>query len=248
MIDGFDSENTFAVSESFVSNGGNVSPFSVNPPSHKLNSIIRFALGVRRFIGGEKHSLPRKGFQTWRRSIYSWLSFFLVGFLLGLAPFGEFEDVRSPDYSFEVNRPPILDVKEDIVVDKVELPVVKRENVKERLGQVLRLVPPPHQFFGLLWRWMWLLQKLQIFLGEYDDSIYSLELFETLREIRADTLQRQGKYPPPKGDSEYPGLDCSGIIELVGKNVSRWKVGDQCLKWLLGFIISNYCEMPWKQR
>ncbi|KAI3750972.1 hypothetical protein L2E82_21933 [Cichorium intybus] len=38
---------------------------------------------------------------------------------------------------------------------------------------------------------------------------------------RADTLQRQGKYPPPKGDSEYPGLDCSGIIELVGKNVSQ---------------------------
>lgn len=44
---------------------------------------------------------------------------------------------------------------------------------------------------------------------------------------RADTLQRQGKYPPPKGDSEYPGLECSGIIESVGKNVSRWKVGDQ---------------------
>ncbi|KAL3522207.1 hypothetical protein ACH5RR_015041 [Cinchona calisaya] len=44
---------------------------------------------------------------------------------------------------------------------------------------------------------------------------------------RADTLQRQGKYPPPKGESEYPGLECSGTIEAVGKNVSRWKIGDQ---------------------
>nr|GLL45770.1 quinone oxidoreductase PIG3 [Ipomoea trifida] len=44
---------------------------------------------------------------------------------------------------------------------------------------------------------------------------------------RADTLQRQGKYPPPKGDSEYPGLECSGTIEAVGKNVHKWKVGDQ---------------------
>lgn len=44
---------------------------------------------------------------------------------------------------------------------------------------------------------------------------------------RADTLQRKGSYPPPKGSSEFPGLECSGTIEAVGKSVSRWKVGDQ---------------------
>nr|XP_043624445.1 quinone oxidoreductase PIG3 [Erigeron canadensis] len=51
---------------------------------------------------------------------------------------------------------------------------------------------------------------------------------------RADTLQRQGMYPPPKGESEYLGLECSGVIESVGKNVSRWKVGDQVCALLSG--------------
>lgn len=55
---------------------------------------------------------------------------------------------------------------------------------------------------------------------------------------RADTLQRKGLYPPPKGASQYPGLECSGTIDAVGKNVSRWKIGDKvkfigCFVWLL---------------
>lgn len=44
---------------------------------------------------------------------------------------------------------------------------------------------------------------------------------------RADTLQRQGFHPPPKGASPYPGLECSGTVQAVGKNVSRWRIGDQ---------------------
>ncbi|GMP76060.1 hypothetical protein CsSME_00032899 [Camellia sinensis var. sinensis] len=44
---------------------------------------------------------------------------------------------------------------------------------------------------------------------------------------RADTIQRQGSHPPPKGESPYPGLECSGTIEAVGGNVTRWKIGDQ---------------------
>lgn len=51
---------------------------------------------------------------------------------------------------------------------------------------------------------------------------------------RADTLQRKGSYPPPKGASPYLGLECSGTIQAVGKNVSRWNVGDQVCALLTG--------------
>ncbi|KAF9609569.1 hypothetical protein IFM89_017208 [Coptis chinensis] len=51
---------------------------------------------------------------------------------------------------------------------------------------------------------------------------------------RADTYQRQGNHPPPPGASPYPGLECSGTIEAVGNDVTRWKVGDQVCALLSG--------------
>ncbi|KAI3765103.1 hypothetical protein L2E82_15129 [Cichorium intybus] len=59
-----------------------------------------------------------------------------------------------------------------------------------------------------------------------------------------DTLQRQGKYSPPKGDSEYPGLECSGTVEEVGKNVSRWKVGDQVCALVKGGGYAEKVAVP----
>src|SRR3712207_9548463 len=44
---------------------------------------------------------------------------------------------------------------------------------------------------------------------------------------RADLLQRQGFYPPPKGASEILGLECSGVISEVGEGVTGWSVGDE---------------------
>jgi len=44
---------------------------------------------------------------------------------------------------------------------------------------------------------------------------------------RADTLQRRGKYPPPKGASPILGLEIAGIISEIGNKVSKWKVGDR---------------------
>jgi len=51
---------------------------------------------------------------------------------------------------------------------------------------------------------------------------------------RADTLQRQGFYPPPPGESEILGLEASGIVEKVSEDVTKWKVGDRVMSLLGG--------------
>ncbi|MEU4445007.1 NAD(P)H-quinone oxidoreductase [Actinosynnema sp. NPDC050801] len=51
---------------------------------------------------------------------------------------------------------------------------------------------------------------------------------------RADLLQRQGHYPPPKGTSEVLGLECSGTVAALGDGVTGWQVGDQVCALLAG--------------
>lgn len=51
---------------------------------------------------------------------------------------------------------------------------------------------------------------------------------------RADLLQRQGHYPPPPGASEILGLECSGVVTEVGREVFGWKVGDRAMALLPG--------------
>jgi putative PIG3 family NAD(P)H quinone oxidoreductase len=42
---------------------------------------------------------------------------------------------------------------------------------------------------------------------------------------RADAVQRQGKYPPPPGASDIPGLEVSGVIEDTGEGVCALLTG-----------------------
>jgi putative PIG3 family NAD(P)H quinone oxidoreductase len=42
---------------------------------------------------------------------------------------------------------------------------------------------------------------------------------------RADAVQRQGKYPPPPGASDIPGLEVSGVIEQTGERVCALLTG-----------------------
>lgn len=51
---------------------------------------------------------------------------------------------------------------------------------------------------------------------------------------RADIMQRQGHYPPPPGEPEWPGLECSGVIEAVGEGVSGWAPRDEVCALLAG--------------
>jgi putative PIG3 family NAD(P)H quinone oxidoreductase len=51
---------------------------------------------------------------------------------------------------------------------------------------------------------------------------------------RADTLQRQGLYPPPPGASDVLGLECSGTVVAVGPGVDRWHEGDEVCALLAG--------------
>ena len=50
---------------------------------------------------------------------------------------------------------------------------------------------------------------------------------------RADLLQVAGKYPPPPGWPDWPGLECSGVIAEAPAG-SRWKAGDKVCALLGG--------------
>ena len=61
---------------------------------------------------------------------------------------------------------------------------------------------------------------------------------------RADIAQKNGLYPPPAGESEILGLECSGIIESIGKNVSAKKPGDEVIALLAGGGYAEYVTCP----
>lgn len=59
---------------------------------------------------------------------------------------------------------------------------------------------------------------------------------------RPDCLQRLGHYPPPRGATDIPGLEVAGIVERVGKKVTKFAVGDAVCALLPGGGYAEYAK------
>jgi len=61
---------------------------------------------------------------------------------------------------------------------------------------------------------------------------------------RADLLQREGRYPPPPGAPEWPGLEVAGTVEARGAGVTRWAEGDEVCALLPGGGYADHVTTP----
>ena len=57
---------------------------------------------------------------------------------------------------------------------------------------------------------------------------------------RPDVMQRQGRYPPPPGASDLPGLEVAGDIAALGENVTGLAIGDPVTALLSGGGYAQY--------
>jgi NADPH:quinone reductase len=57
---------------------------------------------------------------------------------------------------------------------------------------------------------------------------------------RPDVMQRQGKYPPPPGASDIPGLEIAGEVVALGAKVSGVALGDEVTALLAGGGYAEY--------
>lgn len=64
---------------------------------------------------------------------------------------------------------------------------------------------------------------------------------------RADILQKQGKYPPPRGESEILGIEVSGDIHALGDESNTrnndWNIGDRVIAIVPGGAYAEYVKV-----
>jgi NADPH:quinone reductase len=64
---------------------------------------------------------------------------------------------------------------------------------------------------------------------------------------RPDVMQRRGRYPPPPGASDIPGLEVAGTIVGVGNGVRDWHEGDKVCALLAGGGYATMAVAPARQ-
>jgi NADPH2:quinone reductase len=61
---------------------------------------------------------------------------------------------------------------------------------------------------------------------------------------RPDVFQRLGRYPPPPGVTDIPGLEVSGTITEVASGAGSFRVGDAVCALVAGGGYAEYCVAP----
>jgi len=61
---------------------------------------------------------------------------------------------------------------------------------------------------------------------------------------RPDVMQRQGRYPPPPGAPDIPGLEVAGTIAAIGPDVSGRRQGEDVCALVSGGGYAEYCVAP----
>jgi NADPH:quinone reductase len=61
---------------------------------------------------------------------------------------------------------------------------------------------------------------------------------------RPDVFQRLGRYPPPPGVTDIPGLEVSGIITEVASGAGSFRVGEAVCALVAGGGYAEYCVAP----
>ena len=61
---------------------------------------------------------------------------------------------------------------------------------------------------------------------------------------RPDVFQRMGKYEPPPGTTDIPGLEVAGVVAALGEGASGFKTGDKVCALLAGGGYAEYAAVP----
>ncbi|HYB97232.1 MAG TPA: NAD(P)H-quinone oxidoreductase [Vicinamibacterales bacterium] len=64
---------------------------------------------------------------------------------------------------------------------------------------------------------------------------------------RPDVIQRLGKYPPPPGASDLPGLEVAGTVAALGAGVTGWTVGESICALVAGGGYAERVSVPHEQ-